>query len=198
MQWHHDLAAKWRETDPHAAGGVDFRYTVQGAVLAGGTPFNLAWASGTTIDTEFASSPPIALGDDLTPLTVANTDGEYTLHVPASELGIPPDGTQDLLAVADPTSASLPLGLIHESDEENNVQPLNATSHDVLDNSITVTTGADDTITAVFMPAGGLLNMAQAAAICGVDHFNWAQTYVLPSDFIPYQGDDPSGILLNL
>ena len=62
----------------------------------------------------------------------------------------------------------------------------------ILTNSVTANT-AGQQITATFKPAGGALTLQQAYNICGVNHFNWAQTITEPSDWLAYSGTTTAG-----
>ena len=105
--------------------------------------------------------------------TAVNPDDqpEYDLPVPASQLGTPPAGADYLVAVADP------LGAITEMNDSDTTKSLSAAPDDILANSVnaSVNPNVPYEIDANFMPAGRALNLAQAEALCGVDHFNWLQ-----------------------
>jgi Putative Ig domain/PKD domain len=128
-------------------GGVDFSYTVSGADLPQATTVALYWAGGTTFDT--------AIGPPVFTVTVATTRGTYgPTHVASAALGKPPEGSNYLLAVADPANT------LAESDETNNVvaAPIPV---DTIDTSVKLISSLDSadmgvnyTISAVFTNNG--------------------------------------------
>ncbi len=100
-----------------AQGGVDFGYEVTGADLTQDTTAALYWASGTT----FAD----VIGAPVYDTPIEREVGEYgPFYIPNSVLGKPPPGATHLLLVTDPPTATMPNGLIDESDETNNVRAL--------------------------------------------------------------------------
>ena len=200
LTWHPDTDLQWAN-NPNA-GGVDFTYTVHGAILAQGAPLTLYWTDGSKPDCDKLSAS-IRFGDDFAPLKVASADGTYTVHVPAAQLGIPQPGDKDvtnLLVLADPTDSGNPLGTVLESDEGNNYASLGASKNDILVDSVSIYpnasgpgTPAPGEIDALFRPAHGALRLSQAAAIFKVDHFNWIQYIVLPEyvkEYINYGTKD--------
>ena len=106
-------------------------------------------------------------------------------QVKANILGIPPQGTMYLLAVTDPDND---LGDFNAS---THVLALDCSPSTILKNSVKATIVKTQvtasitvsTMTATMTPAGGALNLQQAYAICGVNHFNWIQLVTEPSDW---------------
>jgi hypothetical protein len=99
-----------------------------------------------------------------------------------------------LLVVNAPNPAN-PNGTVIESDSTNDVATLAADPASILHGSVNPSVQNDDQgkptrLIATFEPADGALTLAQAAIICGVDHFNWVQTVtpVTPqSGWIPFE-----------
>jgi hypothetical protein len=212
IQWHPSTADGW-SNDPANAGGVDIGYTISGPDdLPQGAPVAVYWtdAEGNKLNPD----NPITRGKGgvtLVTQTAQNTSAFIT--VPASQLGTPPKGAVGLLAVIDPTSAPSfpsPAGLIPESDEMNNSnpRPLDASRSAILRGSVHYSVSDDGyALNASFMPAEGnnppprdqppvgALTLPQAAAICGVDRFNWVQHLEFPDGyehFYRFHGTDQS------
>jgi hypothetical protein len=190
-----DLAAtslNWH-TNSADGGGVDLAYDVKNADLPQPANIALYWAHGATFDPandrlayQFNSQTAI---------------GSYPMHVTASQLGDPFDGTNGadadlhlLLLVNAPTQGH-PNGIVLESDssnDSNNVANLDASPTGIVApvddpnnpgqtvQSITATGQGTQSIVIRFRPAGGALMLTQAYQICGVDHFNWLQVLVPP------------------
>jgi ELWxxDGT repeat protein len=146
--------------------GISVAYQVQGAELKNATELQLYWASGATT------------GDLLAPAgsaiqVRAGANYAESGFVSAESMGNPPPGTKYLLAIADAAAA------IDEFDESNNSQTLKLDSAAILggigSQFVQVTRVSGPIIEATFRPAGGALTLSQAAAILGVDHFNWLQ-----------------------
>ena len=199
LTWHPSTQVEWAgpvADDPESganAGGVDLGYTISGADLPQGVPIQLFWGNG---DAKLNQSNPITVGDDgNTIVTQTGSDASYSVHIPASSLGTPPPGTNDLIAVINPTGAVNSQGNAIVTQQNGGRAILSSSASDVLANSVHVQVSGTE-IWALFMPASGsaspdlsndlsqakgALTLAQAAAICGVDHFNWVQHYASPS-----------------
>jgi hypothetical protein len=99
-----------------ANAGVNFSYAVSNTDLTLDTTAALYWATGPTwADVPAGSSPAYSM-------TIERLQGTYgPYYVPNAVLGTPPQNATHLLLVVDPP---LPNGLVAESDENNNVFPL--------------------------------------------------------------------------
>ena len=82
------------------AGGVDYGYQIGGGDLSQATTIELDWASGTTVDT--------IIGNPIVSTTTETAVGTYSLHATPAQLGAPPPGATDLLAVVDPNNLVSP------------------------------------------------------------------------------------------
>lgn len=177
LSWHPDTLDTWN-ANPLTAGGVGLSYEVANADLPADTTVAFYWASGPDFNDiiQPESGPAFSAPAE-------KVQGKHTLRVSSGQLGLPPRGTMDLLAVLDPTDAQHPTGRIYELDESSNdnQRPLDASPASVIGDSVYVPdpTGTPE-IAAAFQPENGALDLAQAAAICGVDHFNWTQTFDIP------------------
>jgi hypothetical protein len=104
-------------------GGVDFSYAVTGAELTQDTTAALYWATGTTFADAIPDNDGMVRPEYST--TIERQVGEYgPFYVPNSVLDTPPPAATHLLLVTDPPTATMPDGLIAESDETNNVRAL--------------------------------------------------------------------------
>jgi Domain of unknown function (DUF4214)/SdrD B-like domain len=169
--------------DSSSGGGIYFSYTVpQDSPLPDSTTLGYYWASGPDVaDILNRPNDPAHMqalsGDQLSP-------GDHQILVQAATLGKPPSGTMDLIVTLDPSGlpATNPVGTLLASTQE------------ILKDSVKVKIDpADPTgIIADFQPEGGALTLFQAAAIVGVDHFNWQQTFYEASNTTLYIGDDIS------
>jgi hypothetical protein len=194
LTWHPSSQIEWGNS-PNA-GGVDLNYQISAADLPQAVPIQLFWGNG---DTKL-SQTPITIGDDgQTLVTQTAANATYSIHIPASSLGIPPPGADDLIAVINPPDSPNPQGNLILTQQNDVNTMLSAAASDVLTNSVHVAV-IGTKIRAVFLPASGLsspdvysdlsqakgaLDLTQAEAICGVDHFNWLQYYRSPS-YISY------------
>jgi VCBS repeat-containing protein len=172
---HPDPPDKWK-SDHKMAGGVDITYTVTGT-LPTSAPLFLSWATGPTLAE--AVGTPIPTGPSGTAGDVETSADTYHVHVPADQLGIAPSGARYLVVMADPTNTQHPDGVINEANEGNNLAYLELSDDVVLKNSVTVS-HSGPRIEATFTPASGALTLGQAAALTGVERFNWDQTISLP------------------
>ena len=85
-------------------GGVDYGYTISNADLPQPTTAALYWAPTATFDPTQDNLIP---GSVFTTANAAQTD-PYTGHIDAATIGTPPQGTEDLLFVIDPTNRISP------------------------------------------------------------------------------------------
>ena len=209
IQWHPSTQDQWNAPDGDSpesgsnAGGVDILYTVSGANLPGAVPIALYWTdeSGRTI------SGAITRGDDgnrlMSETAVNLSDEVYTIHVPASQLLVPPTGAAMLLVTVNPPDSAKYVALVAVDNEPNQSNTIAANAESILSpyqlngttiRAVTASIKSDDSaeIDATFRPAGGALSLAQAAALLRVNHFNWVQTIVLkPENWTIYMS--PSG-----
>ena len=212
IQWHPSTENDWNAddgVDPETgdnAGGVDIQYTITGADLPQAIPMELYWANGSGDDVSSA----IRTGDDGSPLmseTEVTATGDYDcIHVPAANLLVPPHGAVSLRLAFDPADSSDYYGLVAVDNEPDPSNTLIADAESILSpyqldgNTVrAVTQNINDElpaeIDATFRPAGERCSLAQAAALLGVNHFNWEQTIVLkPASWTIYRS--PSGQVL--
>jgi hypothetical protein len=161
-------------------GGVDFKYQVVAGMAPTDITVGFYWGDG--------SMPLESLDQPLYSLTIpAGTAAMQsdTNQVTASDLMgpdgmmVPPQGTTTLLAIIDP------LDSVVMTDTTSDSIQLGITAADIFDNSDpdhpSLSEAAQGShIYAHFTPVGGALNLQQAAAILGVNHFNWQQTFTGP------------------
>jgi hypothetical protein len=207
INWHPSTQDEWNAPDgvnPETganAGGVDVTYTISDADLPQAAPIVLYWVDG--LGNEL--SAPITTGDDggtLMTETDANTSGEaYKIHVPASQLGVPPAGTKALMVTLDPSdSPNYVTAMVDNAPSAANTFQVNANSIlspytldgsevDPVDAQTNDTNAAE--IDATFRPAGGALTLDQAEPILGVTGFNWVQTISFPQKWTPLEFDVP-------
>jgi hypothetical protein len=118
-------------------------------------------------------------------LSTNTATGTYKLDVSAASLGIPPAGTTYLQVALNPN------GSPPESNSNDNTGALAAGPTAILANSLHYSIvgtrihiyfmpAEGDTHRAPSAPPVGALTLPQAAAILGVDHFNWIQTFISP------------------
>ena len=146
---HPDIATTWAN-NPSTAGGVDFTYQITGTNLPAPVPIALFWASGTTINT--ANSGAITTGENggnLVTLISGTAQGTYSFHVPANQLGTPPDNTTNLLVVLEPPTTMLSstptqapaattdgYGQLIEATDQTNVDAMSVSASVLLSNSV--------------------------------------------------------------
>lgn len=170
INWHATPATVASSFTPDQGGGVDLAYKVDGHPLPSPVPIALYWASGPNF------SDILSAKDDPAYQIDSKIDvGSYSLHVQADDLGIPPDGSTDLLLVVNPLAspdedqvAALPASPLAI------MSPVGTSTGQVVQSLAVQTAGP--VISAAFRPAGGALTLEQADAILDVDHLNWIQT----------------------
>ncbi len=132
INWHASTDDQWNAPDgdnPESganAGGVDISYSISVAALPQAAPIALYWVDGS--GTKLSGA--ISTGDDGSPLvsqTADNPNDEYySIHVPASQLLVPPTGAAGLLVSLDPSDSPQYVGLVdvdNERDESSQPQP---------------------------------------------------------------------------
>jgi hypothetical protein len=209
IQWHPSTADQWNAPTSDLpksganAGGVDIAYTISGANLPQTTPIALYWvdASGNKL------SAPITTGDDGAPLvtaTAVDAPGHpYSIHVPASQLLVPPPGATGLVVALDPSGSSQfvgPVAMVNQPNASNTFTTnaasilapymLNGTEVNPVGAQVNAHDSAE--MDATFRPAGGALTLDQARVLLGVTAFNWVQTVSFPRDWTALEFDLPN------
>jgi hypothetical protein len=198
FDWSPDNEDTWK-SDPTDAGGVSLTYSISGSDLPQVVPIELYWATGKTLDTHIGD--PIILDNVGEPLLTETVQGKnYEYDLSAARLDTPKPGAKYLLAVVDPPDSQDPSGLIIEPNKKNNLAYLDASPESILYSSVHYEESGK-TITAYFMPAEGndppepdqpgrgALNIKQAAALLGVQSFNWIQKIGLPTGWQAFSAD---------
>src|SRR5262249_7314968 len=134
LKWHSDDEQAWL-TNPNA-GGVDLTYTISGVNLTSPAPVVLYWADSQ--GKAISGAPAITKGDGGAPLMTQTAVSltPYKIHIPGAQLGIPPKGASELLAIVDPTDATHPVGQVIETIEPNNQVTLDASASAIVKNSV--------------------------------------------------------------
>jgi hypothetical protein len=180
---------------PDQGGGVDVSYSIENYNLS--TPSNIAlyWSKGATFK-DILSAPDAPVYQTRSQTGV----GSYDLHVDAGDLGTPPKGTTGLLLVVNaPVAGSLqpiPNDVVFlGADPSSILSPVINSTGQVINSVNAVPNGAE--MDAYFRPAGGALTLAQAAAICGVEGFNWYQTVAPATPITQWRPEVLNHVLIN-